>query len=128
MKVKLSSRLLYFASLQNFNKFGNSLVLWSVLVVPTADEGPVPVGGAGGSTKVVVKGNVVEASTEAGVGDAEAVLTGALPSGLGDADDDANGADMKGVVEGKIVEALNGAGVDRALKWLLIGGRREKLV
>lgn len=88
-----------------------------MLVVAAADEGPVPVGGAGGSTKVVVKGSVVEALTEAGVGDAEEVLTGALPSGLGDADDDANGAGMKGVVEGTIFEALTGAGVDRARKF-----------
>ena len=53
-----------------------------MLVVATADEGTVPVGGAGGSTKLVVKGSVVEALTEAGVVDAEEVLTGALPSGL----------------------------------------------
>lgn len=84
-----------------------------MLVVAAAGEGPVPVGGVGGSAKVVVEGKIVEALTEVGVGDAEDVLTGASPSGVGDADDDANGAGMKGVVEGKIVEALTGAGAGR---------------
>lgn len=34
----------------------------------------------------------MKALTEAGVGDTEEVLTGALPSGVEDADDEANGA------------------------------------
>ena len=54
----------------------------------------MPVGGVGGGTKAVVEGKIVEALTEAGVDDAEEVLTGALPSGVGDTDDDANGADI----------------------------------
>ena len=54
----------------------------------------MPVGGVGGGTKAVVEGKIVEALTEAGVDDAEEVLTGALPSGVGDTDDDANGGDI----------------------------------
>ena len=41
---------------------------------------------------MVVEGKIVEALTGAGVGDAEEVLTGASPCGMGDTDDDANGA------------------------------------
>ena len=54
----------------------------------------MPVGGVDGGAKAVVEGKIVEALTEAGVGDAEEVLTGASPSGVGDTDDDANGADI----------------------------------
>ena len=65
-----------------------------MLVVVTAGAGSVPVSEVGGGTKAVVKGKIVEALTEAGVGDAEEVLIGASPSGVGDTDDDANGADI----------------------------------
>ena len=72
---------------------------------------------------MVVEGKMVEASTGAGFGDEE-VLTRASPGGVGDADDDADkagsgpvgrvGGGTKVVVDGRIVKALTGAGVDNA--------------
>lgn len=74
--------------------------------------------GAGGG-----KGKIAEALTRARFGDEE-VLTGALPGGMRDADDDADKAGSepvgrvdggtKMVVDGRIVEALTGAGVGEA--------------
>lgn len=72
---------------------------------------------------MVVESKLVEASTRTGFGDEE-VPTGALPGGVGDVDDNANeagsgpigrvGGGTKVVVDGKIVEALTGAGVGDA--------------
>ena len=86
--------------------------------------GPVPVCGVGGGTKVEVEGKIVEASTAAWVGDAKEVLTGALPGGVGDADDNANdsgavpvgrvGDGTELVVDGRIVKVLTGTGVGDA--------------
>ena len=86
--------------------------------------GPVTICGVGGGTKGEVEGKIVEASTEATVDDAEEVLTGASPGGVGNADDNANdsgavpvgrvGGGTKVVVDGRIVEALTGAGVGDA--------------
>lgn len=61
-------------------------------MVATASKDPLPVGGVGGGTKAVVESKRVEALTKAIVANAEEVLTVALPSGVGDADDDVNGA------------------------------------
>ena len=58
----------------------------------TVDIDPVSVGGVGAGMKGVVEGRILEALTGAGIGGAEEVLIGASPDGVGDADDDTNGA------------------------------------
>ncbi len=45
---------------------------------------------------MVIEGKIVEALTGAGVGDAEEVLTEALPGGVGDADEVAAGRGPEG--------------------------------
>lgn len=58
-----------------------------MLVVATAGAGPLPVGGVGAGTKVVVEGKIVEALPEAGADGAGEVLTGARSGWAGDAFD-----------------------------------------
>lgn len=69
-----------------------------MLVVATAGAGPVPVGGVGAGTKVVVEGKIVEALTGAGSGVAGDAFTGVSAGRAGDADEVAAGAGPEGEV------------------------------
>ncbi len=103
----------------------------------TAGVGPMPVCGVSGGIKVKVEGKIVEATTKAGVGDTEKVLTEASSDEVGDADDNANdsgalsigrvGDGTKLVVDGGIVKVFTRTGVGDAKEILIraLPGRLE---
>lgn len=63
-----------------------------MLVVVTASASPMPVDWISSNIKVVVKSKIVEALTEAGIGDAEEILIEVLPSRVENTNNEANGA------------------------------------
>lgn len=95
------------------------------------DMGLIPGARASGDTTVVVWSKVLETSTWTRFGDEE-VLIEALPSGVGDTDNDVDkvdfgfvdqvGSDIKIKVDGKIVEALTRARVGDVEDMVIVWG------
>ena len=98
----------------------------------TANVGSITICGVGGNTKGKIEGKIMEVSTKATVDDAGEVLIGALLSGVGNANNNANNfgaisvgqidSGTKIVVNGKIVKVLTRAGVGDAKDIIAVWG------